>query len=156
MCELEGSKQQLCEAIEAYVDACQQRSVTIRPWRNETFCPLRCPVNSHYQTCVSACPARCLDLRPQACAAPCLEGCQCDEGYVQSGDRCVREDQCGCTYEGVYHQPGAEFFGPGCSLRCRCHGNNSTACEAWTCGEKEYCGLVNGNYGCHPTGKRGA
>ncbi|XP_067879876.1 zonadhesin, like [Heterodontus francisci] len=152
VCEMDGNKQQLCEALEAYVNACQQRNVTVQPWRNETFCPLRCPVNSHYETCGPACPASCLNLRPQACDSPCLEGCQCDQGFVQSGAQCVREDQCGCVYDGVYYQPGAEFFGPDCSLRCKCQGNNITACEAWKCGEKEYCGLVDGNYGCHATG----
>uniref|UniRef100_UPI00398EC30B zonadhesin, like n=1 Tax=Pristiophorus japonicus TaxID=55135 RepID=UPI00398EC30B len=152
MCELGGSRQQLCEALGAYVDTCQQRNITIRPWRNDTFCPLRCPADSHYEPCGSACPASCLDLRPQPCDAPCLEGCQCDEGFVQSGTRCVRAEQCGCSYDGIYYQPGGEFFGPECSLRCRCLGNNSTTCEPWQCGKKEHCGLVDGNYGCHPTG----
>ncbi|XP_041034737.1 IgGFc-binding protein-like isoform X2 [Carcharodon carcharias] len=152
MCELDGNRQQLCDALEAYVNACQQRNVTIRPWRNDTFCPLRCPANSHYETCGPTCQASCLDLRPQSCDTPCLEGCQCDEGFVQSGAQCVREDRCGCSYQGVYYQPGAEFFGPSCSLRCKCQGNNSTACEAWQCGEKEHCALANGHYGCHPSG----
>lgn len=38
MCELEGAKPILCEAIEAYVNECQDRGVNIGPWRNETFC----------------------------------------------------------------------------------------------------------------------
>lgn len=38
LCELEGAKPILCEAIEAYVNECQDRGVNIRPWRNETFC----------------------------------------------------------------------------------------------------------------------
>ncbi|XP_078061500.1 IgGFc-binding protein-like, partial [Mustelus asterias] len=152
MCELDGARPQLCEAIETYITACQQHNITILPWRNQTFCPLRCPANSHYQVCGPSCPASCLDLRPRPCDAPCLEGCQCDDGFVQSGEQCVPKDRCGCSYEGVYHQPGAEFFGPSCSLKCRCRGNNITTCKDWRCGEKEYCGLTNGNYGCHPTG----
>lgn len=38
LCELDGTKSILCEAIEAYVNECQDRGVTIGPWRNETFC----------------------------------------------------------------------------------------------------------------------
>lgn len=38
LCELDGPTSVLCEAIEAYVNECQDRGVTIGPWRNETFC----------------------------------------------------------------------------------------------------------------------
>lgn len=38
LCELDGAKPILCEAIEAYVNECQDRGVNIGPWRNETFC----------------------------------------------------------------------------------------------------------------------
>lgn len=38
LCELDGVKHILCEAIEAYVNECQDRGVVIGSWRNETFC----------------------------------------------------------------------------------------------------------------------
>lgn len=38
LCELGGANTILCEAIEAYVNECQDRGVNIKPWRNETFC----------------------------------------------------------------------------------------------------------------------
>lgn len=38
LCELGGARPILCEAIEAYVNECQDRGVTIGSWRNETFC----------------------------------------------------------------------------------------------------------------------
>lgn len=38
LCELDGAKPILCEAIEAYVNECQDRGVNLGPWRNETFC----------------------------------------------------------------------------------------------------------------------
>lgn len=38
LCELDGAQPILCEAIEAYVNECQDRGVTIGTWRNETFC----------------------------------------------------------------------------------------------------------------------
>lgn len=38
MCALDGAKPVLCEAIEAYVNECQDRGITVGPWRNESFC----------------------------------------------------------------------------------------------------------------------
>eukprot|EP00062_Callorhinchus_milii_P025595 gi/632986747/ref/XP_007910409.1/ PREDICTED: IgGFc-binding protein-like [Callorhinchus milii] len=152
MCELDGSKTELCEALEAYVNECQQRNITIDSWRNDTFCPLRCPANSHYDPCASACPATCVNPRPPTCDEPCAEGCECDQGFVQSGDQCVPQQQCGCFYNGDYYQTGDDFFTPDCSKKCECQGSNVTTCSDWQCGEKEYCGLVNGIHGCHPIG----
>ena len=38
LCVLDGASSILCEAIEAYVNECQDRGVNIPPWRNQTFC----------------------------------------------------------------------------------------------------------------------
>lgn len=38
LCALDGARPILCEAIEAYVNECQDRGVTVQPWRNESFC----------------------------------------------------------------------------------------------------------------------
>ena len=38
LCELDGARPILCEAIEAYVNECQDRGVNIGTWRNKTFC----------------------------------------------------------------------------------------------------------------------
>lgn len=38
LCALDGAKPILCEAIEAYVNECQDRGVSVGPWRNESFC----------------------------------------------------------------------------------------------------------------------
>ena len=48
LCELDGAKPILCEAIEAYVNECQDRGVDIGPWRNETFCR-ECWVNKRME-----------------------------------------------------------------------------------------------------------
>ncbi|KAK6478052.1 zonadhesin-like [Huso huso] len=111
-----------------------------------------CPPNSHYQTCVSPCPPSCLPPAPQACQRPCAEGCQCDPGFVQSAGGCVREESCGCSYNGSYYQPGDEFFGPECLSRCLCELNNVTSCRPWSCSDQEHCGVESGELGCHPTG----
>lgn len=46
LCELHGSQQALCGALEAYADACQRAGVQLPDWRNATSCseyPLRIP-----------------------------------------------------------------------------------------------------------------
>nr|XP_025045216.1 zonadhesin [Pelodiscus sinensis] len=85
------------------------------------------------------------------CQGPCLEGCQCDPGFLLSGGSCVPQRGCGCSYRGRYYQPGEEVFSLGCGSRCRCEGGNRTQCQAWQCHLTETCGLHNGQYGCHPT-----
>nr|XP_014346130.1 PREDICTED: zonadhesin-like [Latimeria chalumnae] len=152
MCELDGSKPQLCQALESYINECQERNVTLRPWRNETFCPLKCPPNSHYEPCGSACPANCLDPRPQSCDKPCVEGCQCDEGLVLNGDQCVRKHKCGCTYNGVYYPPGQVIFSEACKEVCKCLADNNTQCVDTSCAPNEYCADKNGVQGCYPKG----
>ena len=69
-----------------------------------------CPDNSEYTICGTACPRTCDDVaNPRGiydgCTRQCVLGCQCMEGYVLSGHRCVPEEQCGCRDEnGYYHQ----------------------------------------------------
>uniref|UniRef100_H3AS87 Zonadhesin n=1 Tax=Latimeria chalumnae TaxID=7897 RepID=H3AS87_LATCH len=120
--------------------------------RSPKVLTIHCPPNSHYEPCGSACPTPCLDSRPQPCDGPCVEGCQCDKGFILSGGQCVPENECGCIYNGNYYQPGDEFYNPDCKQKCRCNGNNHTDCKPWSCSEKEFCGLLNGAFGCHPTG----
>ncbi|XP_078524644.1 IgGFc-binding protein-like [Lissotriton helveticus] len=151
MCELDGNKQELCKALESYVNLCQQRNVTLGPWRNETFCPIRCPPNSQYHPCGPACPSSCSNPEVLPCDHPCVEGCHCNAGFVLSGGRCVPRDQCGCSYNGNYYQPGEEWYEPGCSQKCTCQGENQTSCQAWQCTDKEFCGILNGVFACHPT-----
>uniref|UniRef100_UPI000D306A88 zonadhesin-like n=1 Tax=Maylandia zebra TaxID=106582 RepID=UPI000D306A88 len=98
MCEYDGMQTTLCDNVEAYAQACQSAGVTIS-WRNSSFCPLPCLPNSHYSDCTAPCPPTCSDLFPVFCHLPpttCLEGCQCNAGYVLSDGKCVTLDQCGC------------------------------------------------------------
>lgn len=132
MCEYDGMQTTLCDNVEAYAQACQSSGVTIS-WRNTTFCrklqlltlwmkssssftlvilyslssALPCPLNSHYSDCSAPCPPTCSNLFPMSCHLPptaCVEGCQCDAGFVLSDSKCVRLDQCGCLdSDGEYH-----------------------------------------------------
>nr|XP_049615661.1 zonadhesin, like isoform X24 [Syngnathus scovelli] len=150
LCVLNGTHAILCEAIEAYVNECQDRGVNIRPWRNETFCPFRCPPNSHYQPCADPCQETCTG-RPSSCSGPCTESCVCNPGYILSAGKCVTNSSCGCThFNGQYYQPGEEFYDENCNLKCRCDAPSVT-CQASQCPPMHECRVQGGELGCYPT-----
>lgn len=66
---------------------------------------LVCPPNSHYSMCVSSCPETCLGINgPPGCSEKCVEGCECNPGFILSDDKCVPLKDCGCVdSSGSYH-----------------------------------------------------
>ncbi|XP_018601004.2 IgGFc-binding protein isoform X1 [Scleropages formosus] len=153
-CQYQGYYVAVCDAIAAYVSACQSMGVTIQPWRNSSFCPMTCPVNSHYELCPTGCPATCARLpAPARCGVLCREGCQCNDGHLLSGDVCVPVAQCGCTYGERYYKKGDIFYTQAnCQEQCQCGDNGAVSCQASQCRLGEACQLAKGVQGCHPTG----
>lgn len=90
------------------------------------ICPLlaavKCPNNSHYEICATACPATCSSLAPpQGCEDICEESCACDEDYILSGNLCIPFSQCGCVHNDRYYKIGEVFYQNGqCQLECKC------------------------------------
>ena len=154
-----GSKDILCQALAAYAAACQAAGIKIEDWRTQAGCEITCPDNSHYELCGPPCPASCpppaRHTAPTVCDGPCVEGCQCDEGFVLSADQCVPLDGgCGCWVNGTYYEAGTEFWADTtCSKRCHCGpGGDSLVCKPASCGLGEECALLpSGEIGCQPT-----
>uniref|UniRef100_A0A6Q2XSQ0 VWFD domain-containing protein n=1 Tax=Esox lucius TaxID=8010 RepID=A0A6Q2XSQ0_ESOLU len=145
-----GGTVALCQAIESYADLCASAGVHIT-WRNNTFCPLKCPPGSHYNSCGSACPSTCSNLSSNStCNQPCVEGCVCDTGLILSGDKCVPPNQCGCTDKDNNYRPVIIF--PGCKEKCVCLGGGVIQCHNTSCSITEECGLQGGELGCYPLG----
>uniref|UniRef100_A0A8C1ECA5 VWFD domain-containing protein n=1 Tax=Cyprinus carpio carpio TaxID=630221 RepID=A0A8C1ECA5_CYPCA len=152
VCLYNGRRDLLCQAITAYVTACQAMGRTINPWRTAEFCGVQCPVHSHYELCGSGCEVTCHSLAPPAgCRGPCMEGCVCDKGYIRSGDRCVPFSQCGCLYGNRYYLLYQQFYpGNNCEEVCMCLPDGQVFCNRSSCGPYERCELVDGVHRCQP------
>ncbi|XP_074837548.1 IgGFc-binding protein-like [Carettochelys insculpta] len=150
-CLNRGATRIVCQALEAYATTCRDHGVTVYDWRTPSGCALPCPENSHYEACGNACPASCSDRNvPSSCREPCVETCQCNDGYVLSAGQCIPVGSCGCDYNGRYYKPNEEFWADeNCRSRCRCDPRLGTvACWETNCKAKERCSVVNGVRGC--------
>uniref|UniRef100_A0A672JWE9 VWFD domain-containing protein n=1 Tax=Sinocyclocheilus grahami TaxID=75366 RepID=A0A672JWE9_SINGR len=157
VCLYNGRRDILCQAITAYVSACQAIGRTISPWRTAEFCGVQCPVHSHYELCGSSCEVTCHSLaHPAGCRSPCMEGCVCDPGYIRSGEHCVPLSRCGCLYGNHYYLLYQQFYpGNNCEEVCPhscCVSSiwQPVVCNKSSCGPYESCKLVDGVRRCRP------
>ncbi|XP_072906120.1 zonadhesin-like [Hemitrygon akajei] len=154
LCQFQGLQGPLCDQLQAYTDACQSAGATVHNWRTVGFCDPYCPPNSHYDLCVSLCPATCIQPGGGRCSSKCIEGCACNPGYVLSDSECVPLSDCGCTdQQGDYHVVNESWYLPGCSEVCTCVSPKHLECQETKCSDSEQCGLQDGVYGCHPKGQ---
>uniref|UniRef100_K7FN87 VWFD domain-containing protein n=1 Tax=Pelodiscus sinensis TaxID=13735 RepID=K7FN87_PELSI len=155
LCHTDGYRKALCEALKAYADACQLEGVRIGDWRQLARCSLECPLeNSQYQLCGTACPATCVDhSAPSSCQDPCVESCQCKDGFVLSQGKCIPKSGCGCLSEGRPYAPNESFWlDEACGTLCKCNADSrQVECQAAVCKHSETCGLVHGVRGCYPS-----
>ncbi|XP_029432759.1 IgGFc-binding protein-like [Rhinatrema bivittatum] len=153
-CFYKGQQHIFCQVIAAYAAACQEANATVHAWRQDKFCPVNCPANSHYELCTLGCSATCFTLSPPpGCNARCKEGCACNKGFLLSGDQCVPVSQCGCVHRGFYYKINEIFYPVGnCSQQCRCQDGGIVECKPISCGPTEECKTVNGVQKCQPIG----
>ncbi|XP_017895488.1 PREDICTED: LOW QUALITY PROTEIN: zonadhesin [Capra hircus] len=154
MCNFQGLQQVLCTHMSALTETCQEAGYAVKPWRGPQFCPLACPPNSRYTLCAKLCPDTCHStFSGMACQNRCVEGCECNPGFILSGLQCVPQSECGCLDPTAgYFKVGERWFKPGCRRLCICEGTNRTRCVPWQCQAQELCGQQDGTYGCHPQG----
>lgn len=127
--------------------------LTVSCVRLRLFTALACPENSHYTQCASACPKTCASLTSatRVCHTGCVEGCECDDGHLLSGDTCVPVKECGCSYDGRYYKNGDVFYPDSqCKEKCVCGETGVVSCRKNACHRGEKCKLLNGVQGCHP------
>ncbi|XP_078691951.1 zonadhesin-like [Branchiostoma floridae x Branchiostoma belcheri] len=146
----------LCPNLETYYDCCMEAGVSPFAWRSDDLCPMDCPANSTYSSCMSACPATCVNPdAPDHCDRPCVEGCECADGYILSDLDCVVDNSgCGCTDIYDNYHPLGEQWGTEDGQQCECVLFVTflfAQCEPVTCQEADgyYWTLVDGVYGCH-------
>ncbi|XP_074068329.1 alpha-tectorin [Macrotis lagotis] len=129
-----------------------KHTVLVRPLFLKILSAVTCPPNSHYESCVSVCQPRCAAIRLKSdCNHYCVEGCQCDAGYVLNGKSCILPHSCGCYSDGKYYEPKQLFWNSDCTRRCRCFRRNLIQCDPRQCKSDEECALRNGVRGCFST-----
>uniref|UniRef100_A0A8I3MJB0 Zonadhesin n=1 Tax=Canis lupus familiaris TaxID=9615 RepID=A0A8I3MJB0_CANLF len=150
-CKSEGLQSGLCLHMAVLTEICQEAGYPVKPWREPQFCPLTCPPNSRYTVCARPCPATCHSgFFGMSCQERCVEGCECNPGFVLNGLQCVLPSQCGCLEPTMgYLKVREQWFKPGCRELCACEGKNRIHCRHWKCQSQEVCAQYNGTYGCH-------
>ncbi|XP_023988423.1 IgGFc-binding protein [Physeter macrocephalus] len=149
LCVGGGNESILCSNIHAYVSACQAAGGHVEPWRTESFCPMRCPPNSHYKLCADTCSLGCWALSaPPQCPDSCAEGCQCDSGFLNDGQACVPIQECGCYHNGVYYELGQTVLIDNCQQQCVCHTGKGLLCQDHSCNPGQVCQPSGGVLSC--------
>nr|XP_034323367.1 zonadhesin isoform X3 [Crassostrea gigas] len=143
-----------CMAGETLAELCLTKGLGKVVWRRSDFCPMTCPENSVYNPAIVGCPRTCADPEGNSkCEAIPQEGCECKEGHVLSGGRCVVEDDCGCFYNDQYFP--LDSFGPltSCDIIQKCVRDGGTnkmvlSTRHMTCHKNARCKNVIGDYKC--------
>ncbi|NXV53498.1 FCGBP protein, partial [Uria aalge] len=149
LCLAEGDTHVLCQSIQSYATACQDAGVIIEAWRRPSFCPLRCPANSSYSLCTNLCFKSCTELVDASkCPKTCVEGCDCDKGFIFDGNGCVPEDKCGCFVNGEHYKPHESVLKENCRRRCTCVPGEGLTCSSHGCTDDETCEIRDGVLGC--------
>ncbi|XP_048735098.2 IgGFc-binding protein-like [Ostrea edulis] len=143
-----------CMAGESLAEMCLTKGLGKVLWRKSDFCPLTCPENSVYNPAIVGCPRTCTDPEGKSkCDTVPQEGCECADGYVLSGEKCVLEDECGCFYNDQYFPLNS--YGPltNCEIIQKCvrkGGINKMTLTTrhLNCHKKARCRNVLGDFTC--------
>ncbi|XP_038047394.1 uncharacterized protein LOC119721398 isoform X2 [Patiria miniata] len=150
-CAMFPGQDNLCEDIQKYADECIDAGLQVGNWRRQGFCYVDCPVNMVFSQIGTLCPDTCGDQdASKDCTGQAGPMCVCMPGlFLQDGDRCVEDAQCGCTYQGVYHKNGGQFMASDCSEICSCNADHEAECVEITCNDHAECRIEDGVRGCY-------
>ncbi|XP_047662628.1 MAM and LDL-receptor class A domain-containing protein 1 isoform X2 [Tachysurus fulvidraco] len=151
MCTTKGDHEALCDVMQAVEMSCSEVGISVTGWRNATHCYLACGSNSHFNACSSECPATCSSLDAAEDCGRCQERCDCDDGFLLSGGRCVPMEDCGCWADGQHYEIGERFMKDDCERQCMCAGQGNIQCSTTSCLAHEVCKVENGVIGCFPS-----
>ncbi|KAL7850999.1 hypothetical protein AOLI_G00213550 [Acnodon oligacanthus] len=151
MCSTQGDPETSCDVLQAFAKTCNDAGIPVTGWRNATYCPLACGAHSHFNACSSECAATCSMLdAPENCGS-CEERCQCDDGFLLSGEECVPADDCGCWVDGQHYGKGETFMQGDCKKQCLCAGQGTVQCSDASCVAHEVCKVNDEVLGCFPS-----
>ncbi|XP_076863833.1 IgGFc-binding protein-like [Brachyhypopomus gauderio] len=152
VCMGDGDRDMLCHSIATYMTNCQNFGITVKNWRTPTFCPFKCPGNSHYESCVESCDTACPGLSDviRCDLKTCFEGCMCDAGFFTNGSGCVKADECSCYENGLTYKIGESFVTEDCQERLTCLSSGIVKHERMQCNSDEVCQVKNSARGCYP------
>ncbi|XP_032374142.1 IgGFc-binding protein isoform X1 [Etheostoma spectabile] len=152
VCASNGDGKVLCNSVAAYAFNCHMAGVDVKNWRTASFCPMKCPANSHYEVCADTCSATCAGLTEIVqCSSSCIEGCECDAGFLFNGHACVQETGCGCYDNGRTYKPGEIVYDEDCNTKCTCNPATGLNCEKHSCPESTKCMVKKGIRACYNT-----
>ncbi|TRZ04178.1 hypothetical protein DNTS_007800 [Danionella cerebrum] len=137
-----------CRHIQRYVASCQEMGTSIDTWRNQTFCPVTCSKNSHYELCADTCSSTCASLTKSRKCPLCQEGCQCDDGFLFDGGECKALQDCGCHVLGTFYKSDETVTRGDCEEKCSCKAGVFT-CEPLKCDSDQFCDRKGGVTGCY-------
>ncbi|XP_064649930.1 IgGFc-binding protein-like [Lineus longissimus] len=118
----ESIKEVICADVGEFASECQLNGYQpSKVWRTTTFCPMKCPANSVYESKMRPCQPTCIKPEPIFCEDELMEGCKCNKGFIRDGDSCVPEQSCGCwDADKNYYTIGDERISSDCTTLYKC------------------------------------
>ncbi|XP_056142244.1 IgGFc-binding protein [Lampris incognitus] len=142
-------KAALDQAMKSYSMVCE---LINDGYHSDVTGDVRCPPNSHYKTCGSACPPSC-DSNITICNKMCVQGCFCNPGFIKSPEGCVHPKRCGCTdSSNKYHSLNTTFWTPdNCGQLCVCGpAAKEVNCKPSLCPRGQVCKQLGHKSLCQP------
>nr|UQT06002.1 adhesion protein 1 [Theama mediterranea] len=146
----EEAKKAVCAALATMAEECAENGYR-EDWRDYFGCPLSCGDNMKYKFSTSMCEKNCYNYRNmKPCGERKKEGCVCEEGYVRSGENCIKPEHCGCKdARGYYHEIGQSWIKHDCTANITCKDTATTSSEPMKCVTNAECGVKDGKRGCN-------